>query len=297
MSTVQTQPNAPSRGATTEPDSSPEPAVEDIGQFARLVPVNRVARVAINATAAKSAYHHRQFIDEVFYDSRPTKCFNLSLAVLPEFPQLGWRIGKGREPLKNLGVDLLLSMDGIEEDNEDDCVAGIHARFNWVKGAGGFFLIAVHHKGKKVMINGETFRADQRVIRPGNVIMIGECAFTLQFTSRNSEDEDQFQVELTHFFERLHGRDKPLILPTPNEHDSRFGDWIFQHPISRGSYGTVYMVIHSQTGLPAAAKRILKSKKNEYGVDREIRMAEKISKLKHVCHVMKPRSTVLEPMC
>jgi hypothetical protein len=112
--------------------------------------------------------------------------------------------------------------------------------------------------------------------------MIGECIFTLRYVSRTSEEDDQFQVELTQIFRVLHQEEKPLILPTPNENDSRFGDWIFQHPISRGAFGIVYMVIHSRTGQPAAAKRIFKSKKNAFNVDRGIRMANRIFGLSHV---------------
>lgn len=283
MSTVECPPSPPSRGATTEPES-PEPTLEDVGQFARLVPVNKLARSAVEATAAKATAYHQQFIDETIYDDKTTKYFKLSLGTLPEFAHLGWRIGKGRKSLRNRGVDLMLSVDEGEEDSvEDDRVAGIHARFNWVRGAGGFFLIADNKKGKKVMMDGETFRTDQRLIQPKNAIMIGECVFTLQYVSRTADQEDDFQVELTDFFRHFHSELKPLILPTPNENDSRFGDWIFQHPISRGSYGVVYMVINSRTGSPAAAKRILRSRKNEYGVEQEIRMAKKISKLAHVC--------------
>lgn len=112
--------------------------------------------------------------------------------------------------------------------------------------------------------------------------MIGECIFTLRYANRTSEEDDQFQVELTQFFRKFHQEENPIILPTPNENDSRFGDWIFQYPISRGAFGVVYMVINSRTGKPAAAKRILKSKKNALNVHREIKMAKRISEFTHV---------------
>jgi hypothetical protein len=133
-----------------------------------LIPMNGIARSAINATAQSDADYHQQFISETVFDSRVTKYFDLSLSALPQFAHLGWRIGRGRKSLKNHGVDLLLSIEDGEDhrNTEEDRVAGIHARFNWVKGAGGFFLIADNKKGKKVMMDGEIFRTDQRLIQP-----------------------------------------------------------------------------------------------------------------------------------
>jgi hypothetical protein len=249
--------------------------------------MNRTARLAVDATTLSNSEYHQQFISETISDNKVTKYFNLSLDILPEFAHLGWRIGRGRGSLKNRGVDLLLCIDEDEGDRSsgEDRVAGIHARFNWVKGAGGFFLIADNKKGKKVMMDGEIFRADQRLIQPKNTIMIGECVFTLRYVNRTPDGDDQFQVELAQFFREFHRDENPLILPTPSEQDSRFGDWIFQHPISKGAYGVVYMVINARTGQPAAAKRILKSKRNEVGVDREIRMATRISEFTHVSSI------------
>lgn len=284
MSTIEYPPPSPtSRGASTEPNT-PEPLPDDDGRFAMLIPMNGIARSAVNATARLDSEYHRQFISETVSDNKIIKYFNLSLSTLPEFAQLGWRIGRGRESLKNRGVDLLLHIEEGESDrnSEDDRIAGIHARFNWVKGAGGFFLIADNKKGKKVMMDGEIFRADQRLIQRKNTIMIGECVFTLRYVERTAEEDDQFQVELTQFFREFHRDENPLILPTPNENDSRFGDWIFQHPISKGAFGVVYMVINARTGQPAAAKRILKSKRNQVGVDRELRMVKRISEFTHV---------------
>lgn len=284
MSTIESPPpSPPSRGVTTEP-STPEPLPDDVGRFAILIPMDKNARSALDATARSTSEYHQQFISETIYDNKITKCFNLSLHTLPEFAQLGWRIGRGRESLKNRGVDLLLHVEESVDDRnpDDDQVAGIHARFNWVKGAGGFFLIADNKKGKRVMMDGEFFRTDQRLIQPKNTIMIGQCVFTLRYVNRDPQEDDQFQVELAQFFRQFHQDENPLILPTPSENDSRFGDWIFQRPISKGAFGVVYMVINARTGRPAAAKRILKSKKNGVSVDREIRMATRIAKFTHV---------------
>lgn len=278
MSEVESPPPSPnSRGVSTEPNT-PEPISDT--SFAKLLPLNRLARSAIDATARKGSEYHQKFIGETVLDNKPINCFVLSLDNLPCFAHIGWRIGRGRDSLKNRGVDLFLCLN----DQTDDGVGGIHARFNWIRGASGFFLIADNKSGKKVMMDGEIFGPDQRLVQPKNTIMIGECVFTLQYTTRDSDEEEQFQVELRQFFRRCYGEKYPLILPTPGENDSRFKDWIFQQPLSRGAFGVVHMVINSRTGRPAAAKRILKSKRNGYGVDSEIRMARRISAFTHVSY-------------
>lgn len=283
MSLAESPPPSPnSRGVTTEPDT-PEPDISgsDCFKFARLLPMSRLACNAVDATARSGSEYHRQFIRETIIENKRVNYFSFSLSELPYFPHIGWRIGKGRDALMHRGVDLLLSTD-----DDDDGVAGIHARFNWVKGASGFFLIADNKAGKRVTLNGERFRADQRLIIQNNMIMIGDCVFTLQYTALTPDGKEEFQTELREFFRRFHGEQYPLILPTPGDNDSRFRDWIFQQPISRGAFGVVHMVINSRTGRPAAAKRILKSKKNEYSVDREIEMARRISELTHVSHLL-----------
>lgn len=106
--------------------------------------------------------------------------------------------------------------------------------------------------------------------------------FALFPSNPRGRGTEQFQVELAEFFRVFHNDANPLVLPLPSDSEMRFGDWIFQNPISRGSYGVVYMVVNARTGLPAAAKRILKSHRNAYAVDQEIEMTSRISKLTHV---------------
>ncbi|KAJ5544135.1 kinase-like domain-containing protein [Penicillium frequentans] len=276
MATVASTPPLPdSRGASTEPNT-PEPF--DDNSFAKLLPLNQLARLAVDKTAQTGSDYHQTFIGETMLNDYLIKCFVLSLDNLPLFSHIGWRIGKGRRSgsLQHRGVDLLL-----DSDQQDDGVAGIHARFNWVKGASGFFLIADNKSGKTVTMDGEEFGGDQRLVQRKNMIMIGECVFTLHYTVRDSVKEAQFQLDLRHFFRRCYGERHPLILPTPGENDSRIGDWIFQQPLSSGGFGIVHMVINSRTGLPAAAKRVLKCERNEQSVDREIIMARRISQFTH----------------
>lgn len=267
------------RGSTTEPntpESVPDLCPPNDWVFARLIPTNRPAQAALQKTHALNSPYHSSFITRTDFRDGKCLCFELSLRVLPEFPQLGWRIGKGRADLgNNRGVDLLLYGAG------GDDVAGQHARLNWVKGAAGFFLIASNKRGKRCTMNGDDFTHDRRAIPFKNTILLGECAFTLQYVVREPKEEDRFQLELKEFCASVLQDKNPFILPTPREMDARFGDWVVQHAISKGAFGTVYMVTHAADGRPAAAKQMLKTKYNARRIDQEIKMAVRISKLSH----------------
>lgn len=176
--------------------------IEEEGTFARLVPQNAYARQAFKRLAEEARredpiyQHHAQFlhIDER-RDIDPFEredCFIFSLGKLPEFPTIGWKIGKGRPNRPNLLVDICI--------HEGEGVAGVHARFCWVKGGGGFFLVADNLREVPVRMNGEVLKRTQRLIPYRNSISLGECDFSLQFQERSPEQEEQFQVELSAFY-------------------------------------------------------------------------------------------------
>jgi len=148
-----------------------------------LYPLNKLAKDAFQRLVARSGVpfyeHHYRFLDVT------SKCFVFSLNNLPEFAPIGWRVGRGRSNLKNLGVDILLLMD----EHSDD-IAGNHALFAWVKGGGGFFLVADNIRGKTVTLNGEELSNEQLLIPYRNTIGIGECYFTLKFPRRTAEQDD-----------------------------------------------------------------------------------------------------------
>jgi hypothetical protein len=249
-----------------------------LGHFANLIPLNKPAKRAIQATLDdKSATHAHQYIARHGADH----CFALSLGQLPEFPRLGWRIGRGRRKLPRRGVDLLLRTAG--GGNDDDGVAGVHATLSWRSRAAGFFVTAEGRRGATLLLNGEAVaRGEHRIVPRGNTIGVGECLFRLEYVGMAPREEETFQVQLRAYVREFCGDENPFILPTPKEHDASFGEWNVQWAISRGAFGTVYMVVHSRSGQPAAAKHLLKTNRNGSAVDREIRMATRISQFSHV---------------
>lgn len=279
-------------------------AIEELGAFAKLIPQNRYAREAFQRLISRKnlSDHHKQFVRVDnrlgIPEAKRENYFLLSLGLLPEFPTIGWRLGRGRLGLPNQGVDLLI--DGGEE------VAGRHARFAWVNGkkqrlassldvnklrdsmltpktgGGGFFVFADNLNGKEIILNGEVLQHTQRMVPFRNQLLIGECSFTLQFQERSQDQEDQFQMELAAFYRRVLQGEVPIILPTPSGHEITVGDWIMRSPISSGASGRVSLVTHRTSGKPAAAKELWVTRRNRYAIEGEVSIARKLKDWNHV---------------
>src|SRR5690242_5341516 len=119
--------------SSTEPNTPVSEEKTD-NHFAKLVPLSRAAVDAVKQTALTGSKYHTDFVKEFVIDDQPdpVPCFVFSLHQLPEQSKMGWRIGKGRSPLPNLGVDLLLSSASNDSD-----IHGFHAVFQFRVGAGG----------------------------------------------------------------------------------------------------------------------------------------------------------------
>lgn len=277
-------------------------AAEHQAVIGRLRPLNNRAKIAMRRLADlrgdPSYAHHQQFlhpysdapdpdIDDQDQDQgqSPERDqqqraenfeFVFALGTLPEFAPLGWRLGKGRPASRNHAVDILLLAD------PDDNVAGVHCRFAWSKGGGGFFVIADNLRGARVNLNGESLRRDQRLVPFRNTIQVGECFFTIVFEKRTKAQEELFQGELLNYYRIVLGESAPLILPTPSGNETRFGNWMLRNPLGKGSFGSVSIVTHAHTGESAAMKEIWGTAVNRRAVDREIKIARTLLKVRHV---------------
>jgi hypothetical protein len=246
------------------------------GHFASFIPLNDLAEEALRSTRDNDLLdYHSQFIGETICSSEKNLHFILSLNQLPEYPHLGWRIGSGRNGLPNQGVDLLLAQGRTHG------VTGIHARLLWRKDAAGFFLEALPKK--MVLLNGEKLKDSYSVIPRKNMIAIGNCMFKVVYIELSSEDAEQYQTALRNFMEVYFMDKNSIIVPTPAENESSFGNWNIHYALGKGSFGSVFMVTHRTSGRPAAAKCLLKTKTSENAVGRELVMAKRIHNLPHVC--------------
>jgi hypothetical protein len=256
--------------------------------FGRLLPLNNVARRAVEASYRSSnlSRHHSRFIRPPAPEHNIVEYhFEFSLDELPKSAASGWRIGSGRGNTDP--VDLLLSADSA------DNVAGIHASFAWTKGVSGFFIRANNTRGLPVILNGEKLCFTDRVIPLGNTLLFGECGFFFEYVRwKENWEEEEFQLALTKFYKEALEDDAPIIMPTPSMDQLVLGQWAVQYPISYGHSGTVHMVTNVRTGQPRAAKFIQTNEHNRGSVENEIRVVRQASQFKHP-HIVTPEEFIL----
>lgn len=252
------------------------------GVFGHVVPLNKLAKESLRRLASeterKDTEYHRKFLEVTAEDTQvlqPTYSFVLSLDCLPELPGIGWRIGRGRKKLRNLGVDLLLPTD----DGDDQDIAGLHCRLSWVKGGGGFFLVADNQRGMTVNLNGETLSYSQRLIPYNNTIGVGQYYFSIKFLERNPAEEEEFQSQLLLMYSAVLRESAPMIMPTPSRNEMRIGEWVVRKPIARGSFGHVSSVTHAHTGKLAAAKELWRTPQNSWSIDREVAVCKALMQM------------------
>jgi hypothetical protein len=267
------------------------------GVFGYLVPMNTLAKESIRKLATErereDTRYHRQFLDRAPAElgvPPGSDCFILSLDKLPESPQLGWRIGKGRRKLRNWGVDFLLPVSDSDTSGAED-VGGLHARLSWIKGGGGFFLIADNQRGLPVNLNGESLSYSQRLIPYHNSLLIGQLLFSIKFLSRTQAQEEEFQSQLLLMYSAVLRESTPFIMPTPSRDEVRVGEWVLRKPLGRGSFGSVSSVTNVRTGRLAALKEIWRTPRNSVSVDREVEICRKLREIPHVS----PLSLFLSP--
>ena len=187
------------------------------GDFARLVPRNQIAQRLFSATyvyVEENKTFHMRFLQRNIasselprasddpvesstdYDSQlegETEGFQMEDSgdfVLsfdqerePEFPHLGWRVGRGtRKSPANRGVDLLLSKPG---DQLSRSLANIHMIFHFNRQSGLLMLKGGSHKvpveyrlgGKWIKLE---YNEEHLVYEPSTRIRAGMCEYELE---------------------------------------------------------------------------------------------------------------------
>lgn len=254
-------------------ESSESHALSD-SLFAHLIPLNHAAQNACSHAAQSEDDFHKSFTTHVVHGAQQTIAFVLDLSNLPDHADLGWRIGTGNRKLAKRGVEFLLSAASGAQDD----VSRTHARFSWMKGAGGFFVTGTSLR--RTAVNGAVVSYSQkRAIPFENAIEVGECLFHLRFVQRDEVQEDAFLLNLRAYMKQFHGGSNPLVVPTPSGRETTFGDWFAHHPIAQGSYGTVFMATHRIDGRPAAIKQLLMRAGTRAVIEREVKICRSIMDL------------------
>ena len=258
------------------------------GDFARLTPLNNVARRGFSKAFAyveqHSSFHlafmsqatreHTLVSDEPVesstdYDTHPdtedegdSGQFILSFNEKrwPGQPRLGWRAGKGRSNLENRNVDLLLMKPG---DHRSKSLASIHMIFQFNQTSGLLMLVNGSSKASLEYNLGDGWQdleySKRRLLHQRSVsLKAGQCEYAFEYTVREVDREDYWNQ-----------RDRFLALTTGNEanaHPSRRippggggvqrGRYIELGTQGSGTFGWVSKGADTQTGDLIAIKEL-----------------------------------------
>jgi hypothetical protein len=277
--------------------SSPKSPVEPDLTFAKLVPINPLAKAAFLEVArfleedTSGLTHLKQFVhvrtsksltcvsDEEGNDEQQDDSpgyYRLSLGILPQAWNLGWVLGRGIPHLPNRAVDILLTLDGHVQG-----VRGRHARLRPNLDSGALMLIA--DKGKTVYLNGQPIRGDAYMIhRMISALNFGDLAYSLQFTKLN---DDIFKDKLETLKRTLGGYKTPMyssLQVTPSNRHFELQGFEIQVPIGSGTYGVVFPCRQLSNGNAYAAKCVRRNPRSMKDVKKEIDIYKRIGQ--HVSH-------------
>jgi hypothetical protein len=283
--------------STTEPNTPEPPQInaedEDIpsGDFARLIPISRSARIAFHylhlamEESPEKYLWHRKFVyvrrrledlepeideqstsDELARSTRPqdpgsvhSGFWRLNMDLHPGNRQLGWVLGKGRwntrdnysSSVTGGGVDILLTAN-IKEP----LLRGRHARLLHSLESHILLLIA----DKKLRV-GEKHLSPTNVAAFGQrktVVAFGDLEYELSFTNI---DQSLYRAQLDQLSQFLNYQgDRPGIFvdPTPAETDYMImNKYFIRSSFTQGSTCWMCAAVDKDTGASVAVKKII----------------------------------------
>lgn len=284
------------------------------GDFARLVPRNQIAQYLFSATRIyvdDNKTFHLRFLqssdagsemptvsDEPVesstdYDSQiegGTEDFqteNLGYFVLsfnekrePEFPHLGWRVGRGAgKASANRGVDLLLSKPGHSLSRS---LASVHMIFHFNRRSGLLMLkggsprvpveYKIGHKWVKLS-HEEEFLIYETSIR----IRAGVCEYDLEHMVDDEHKETYF-AQRDRFLVGGNPElpEKPLQRMPGDRYISR-GQYLELETRGSGSFGWITQGLDTKTGDPVAIKELRIDKRTKSEVMAEVKMGTRFT--------------------
>jgi len=270
----------------------------DTGDFARLVPANKVACKAFHDIAesmkrdASWRPHARQYIhvsstkkefsevisasdtDEVPEAAKYnlwTGYYRLSFRVPPSNPRLGWVIGSGRKDLGESEVDFILT-----GNRRTHRVSGRHGRF-LLHPTSNALLIAAGENKKVVLDGKDELLGKERVLYAEVTgLSIGELGYKLLLSSTVS---DVFRQQVAQYREAMNieSTPAPLVLtPTPASTDYLYRDYIIKRSFAEGATCIVHAGMHKNTGAAVAIKKMKRSRKTAENIKHEVSILRSI---------------------
>lgn len=285
-------------GSTTEPNTPEPPPIstedEDIpsGDFARLVPISRSARLAFHTMylameeSPAKYFWHRKFVyvrdgqeeleveiddqsmsDEPGQSSRPqpptllhSGFWRLNMDLHPAHRRLGWVIGKGRWNTRDGHSSCSVTAGGVDilltADTKEPFLRARHARLLHSLESDTFMVIA----DKKLRV-GEKHLQPTNIAAFGQrktIIAFGELEYELAFTNI---DQSLYRAQLDQFsqFVDYQGhRPGMFIDPTPAETDYLImNKYFIRSSFTQGSTCWICTAVDQDTGASVAVKKII----------------------------------------
>lgn len=214
-----------------------------------------------------------------------TGYFRFSMFLLPADFRNGWIIGAGRSDKPNLGVDLLITLDG-----ERDFVRGRHARLVHHPTTSMLMLRTVSG-ALHVSLNAEKIDRNGRVVSwPSQSIDIGNLTYTLEY-SQDPAVKSRYSQALHDLMAANPGFNSypaTSLDPTPSSNHYHLGDYSIQTPQASGTYGTVSAAVDLKTGAVYAVKKLTRTKYNFGLVAHELNIMKYLGE-----HVSQPTPVAL----
>ncbi|RVX70515.1 hypothetical protein B0A52_05166 [Exophiala mesophila] len=209
-----------------------------------------------------------------------TGYFCFSMFVLPSDFRSGWIIGAGRSDKVNLGVDLLITLNG-----ERDFVRGRHARLVHHPTTSMLMLKTVSG-ALHVSINAEKIDRNGRVVSwPSQSIDIGNLTYTLEYSQHPAVKSRYTQAlrDLLAANPGFNSYPTTSLDPTPSSNHYHLGNYSIQTPQASGTYGTVSAAVDLKTGEVYAVKKLTRTKYNFDLVAHEVNMMKYLGSHPHIC--------------
>ncbi|KAM0123459.1 hypothetical protein ACHAO1_011288 [Botrytis cinerea] len=291
--------------APNTPEPEPEMMVDTIevnGDFARLIPQNRLAQEAFNEVVlnmkdvnADFSSHAAKFIhvDDLrseelvsFSESDSsntgtntgvslwTGFYRLNLNLLPGKPLLGWIIGTGRDIRP---ADFVICKQGAHH------VHGRHARLTYHEVSGALLIQSdkrlIIIDGKDNIVNDKKALLDKKT-----GITIGDLSYVFEYTNLNKRI---YFDQLNRLRQQLHNASNlPSFLdPTPSAKDFVLNDYLIKDAFAQGSTCSVHIAIHRTFGKYLVAKKVHRNNRNQQRIKAEVEILKSFEPHPRICQL------------
>ena len=201
----------------------------------------------------------------------------------PEFPYLGWRVGRGtgKSPA-NRGVDLLLSKPGACLSRS---LASIHMIFHFNRRSGFLMLKGGSHKAPVEYRLGDKwvkleYDEHHLIYEPSTRIRAGMCEYELEHTVEEKYRMPYFEKRDRFLKAQLPGNSDFKIRPLqrmPGDSYVLRGRYLDLETRGSGAFGWITQGLDIKTGDPVVIKELRISARNKSEVRAEVNMGTRFT--------------------